>query len=316
MLKQMSQDEYHPWAEREISLNKAPDAGGGENGSSGNIGIGQLLRNAREKRGIGYEEICEKTRVRPHILEALENEDWAQLPPRVIVKGFIRSYARALELEEGEIVGLYQKAFPVETSLPTPREAPIQSGRNLIIFLAFLLLTMGFAVYLLQASFPPGRGPVTSGMIGPKSDKEIDSGGLLEASGKTVAPPSVEKEETTSSLEADQVPENSILPPLWAGDDIPFHLEGSPAPEPEKSILTLTGAVKAMTWIKVFVDDQGPKEYIFQAGERFEWEARKGFDVIIGNAGGVDLVFEGKEIVDLGDPGQVIRVRFPENHER
>ena len=321
MLKRMSQDEYHPGAEQEIFPNEAPDAGGGENGSSGNIGIGQILRNEREERGISYAQISEKTRVRPYILEALENEDWAQLPPRVIVKGFIRSYARALDLEEGEIVGLYQNAFPVETGLPSPREAPIQSGRNLIIFLAFFLLTMGFAVYLLQEGFPPGRVLVKHEIIGPKSYKETESAGLEEASGKTGAPPLVEKEETTSSLEADQVPENSIPSSPWAREDrggyeIPFPQEGRPGPEPEKSRLTLTGSVRTMTWIKVLVDDQGPKEYIFQAGERFEWEARKGFDLVIGNAGGIDLVFEGKEIEDLGGAGQVVRLKLPENHER
>ena len=306
--------------------------------SSGNIGIGQILRNGREERGISYAQISEKIRVRPYILEALENEDWDQLPPRIIVKGFISSYARALGLDGEEIVGLYQKAFPVEIGLPKPREAPVKSGRNFLIFLVFLLLIIGFAVYLLRESFPLRKVFVKSQIIDPKSYKETESADPGDASGKKSSPPLVEKEETKSSIETDQVPENTIeadqvpentieagqipensnQPSLWAredreGDEISLPQEGRPVPEPEKSRLILSGSVKAMTWIKVLVDGQESKEYIFQAGERFEWEALKGFDLVIGNAGGIDLVFQGEELEDLGDIGQVVRLKLPEN---
>ncbi|MCP4668690.1 MAG: DUF4115 domain-containing protein [Deltaproteobacteria bacterium] len=317
----MSQDEHPPGAEPETSRNEAPDAGEGENGPSENIGIGHMLRKEREKRGISIAQISEKTRVRPYILEALENEDWANLPPRVITTGFIRSYARALEFEEDNIVGIYHEAFPVEIGLPKPHEAPDQSGRNLIIFLAFLVLMLGFAVYLLQESPSPGRAPVHSGIRGPKSDEETQSVDLADASGKKTARSLKEDGKAPSSLEADRQPGTSIPPSPRAsedagGEDIPVPHEGRPAPEGEKSRLTLTGAVKTMTWVKVFVDDQEAKEYIFQPGERFEWQARKGFDIIIGNAGGIDLAFEGKEIEDLGSPGQVVRLKLPENRPR
>jgi cytoskeleton protein RodZ len=316
----MSQDEYHSQAEQEVPPREATERGG-ENGSSGKIGVGKILRNEREKRGISYDQIAEKTRVRPYILEALENEDWSQLPPRIIVKGFIRSYARALELEEGEMVGLYQKAFPVETGLPKPRGAPIQSGRNHIIFLAFLLLMMGLAVYFLQERFPPGGVFVKSEITDPRRYQETGSAGLGEAAAEKGTPPFVEKEETASSLEAHQIPEGSTPPSPGAREVqgvnvIPLPLERSLAPAPEKSRLILRGSVKAMTWIRVLVDDQGSKEYIFQAGEHFEWEARKGFDLIIGNAGGIDLVFQGKELKDLGSPGQVVHLKLPESQER
>ena len=110
-----------------------------------------------------------------------------------------------------------------------------------------------------------------------------------------------------SSSEAKQRPGVSTLPSPSSREDFG---------ELDESHLTLKCIVKAMTWIKIFVDEQHPKEYIFQAGERFEWEADKGFELIIGNASGIDLEFEGKEIEDLGGPGQVVRLNLPEDFKR
>ena len=67
------------------------------------------------------------------------------------------------------------------------------------------------------------------------------------------------------------------------------------------------------TWIKICVDDQGPKEYIFQPGSRPQWKAKEGFYVIIGNAAGIEFDFNGKILEDIGNLGQVVKLRLPED---
>lgn len=64
------------------------------------------------------------------------------------------------------------------------------------------------------------------------------------------------------------------------------------------------------------MDDQGPKEYMFRPGSHLQWKATKGFEILIGNAGGIDLEFSGTEIKNLGGHGKVVRLRLPEDYER
>jgi cytoskeleton protein RodZ len=69
------------------------------------------------------------------------------------------------------------------------------------------------------------------------------------------------------------------------------------------------------TYIRIYVDDNPPKEYIFQPGSRPQWIAEKGFDILVGNAGGIEFDFNGERITDLGEIGKVIRISFPEGFE-
>ena len=50
-------------------------------------GLGALLKNERENRGLSYEQLAQITRLRKHFLEAMENEAWQDLPPSVLLKG-------------------------------------------------------------------------------------------------------------------------------------------------------------------------------------------------------------------------------------
>ena len=63
--------------------------------------------------------------------------------------------------------------------------------------------------------------------------------------------------------------------------------------------------------MRIQIDDSAPREYMFEPGNRPEWKARQGFYLIIGNAGGVELTFDGEGIAKLGGPGQVVRMRLP-----
>ncbi|MEO8538984.1 MAG: helix-turn-helix transcriptional regulator [bacterium] len=62
-------------------------------------GIGEALRSTRERRGLSIEEVARDTRISPRFLEALEAEQFDELPAPVYVRGFIRSYASYLKLE-------------------------------------------------------------------------------------------------------------------------------------------------------------------------------------------------------------------------
>jgi cytoskeletal protein RodZ len=117
-------------------------------GFSDTSGLGQLLRTEREKKGISYSQISEKTMLSPHILEALENEDWRRLPGPFYVRSFIRSYAHLLGINQLEAINLYQEAVPAETTTPEPVERLGKSRKKLYLFCVAILLAVAFALYL------------------------------------------------------------------------------------------------------------------------------------------------------------------------
>jgi cytoskeleton protein RodZ len=62
-------------------------------------GIGDTLRSTREHRGLSIEQVAQDTRISARFLEALEAEQFDELPAPVYVRGFLRSYANYLKID-------------------------------------------------------------------------------------------------------------------------------------------------------------------------------------------------------------------------
>jgi cytoskeleton protein RodZ len=281
-------------------------------------GMGVLLRGEREKKALNYSQISEITRVRPNILKALEDEDWDVLPSSVFVRGFIRSYARALGLEEGMVLDLYQYSAPAGDIRPRPLASPEKRKKKYVvsILLSLAMLITASVVYLWNEysdmeEAPPR--PETPDLIAdkapapkmtPEVQKDAEQDRNFAARGEP-APgspdrsvhevPKAEEEEDRKNVLAEEKP-----PPL-----------PEKAPETETTWSTLKAKVRERTWIRILVDKEQPKEYIFRPGSQPEWRAKEGFELVIGNAGGIDLEFNGTQIENLGNPGQVVRLRLP-----
>ena len=133
----MTPGEHHP-----------SDSATDESEGYGRTGLGALLRSERRKRGLSLSQVSEMTRLRPYILEALEEEDWGQLPAPVFVKGFIRSYARALGLQEGKAVSLFPELAPTDVVPPKPLVAPTKSRWRLSVITMGLLVVLAVLYYL------------------------------------------------------------------------------------------------------------------------------------------------------------------------
>jgi cytoskeleton protein RodZ len=73
-------------------------------------GFGDHLKREREMRGISLEEIASATRIGTRFLEAMENEQWSQLPGGVFNRGFVRSVAHHLGLDEEALLAEYTLA--------------------------------------------------------------------------------------------------------------------------------------------------------------------------------------------------------------
>jgi DnaJ-class molecular chaperone len=70
---------------------------------------GQDLKNLRESLGIELEEVFEATKISPTALDAIERDDLTNLPPKVYLKSFLKSYAEVLQLDAKQLVEGYVK---------------------------------------------------------------------------------------------------------------------------------------------------------------------------------------------------------------
>ena len=69
--------------------------------------IGEVLRLARINQGLSLEELQEKTEIQLNFLEAMEADDFDQLPSTFYARSFLRKYAWAVELDEGIVLDAY-----------------------------------------------------------------------------------------------------------------------------------------------------------------------------------------------------------------
>ncbi len=73
------------------------------------LSLGEKLRQAREERGISLTEVAEQTRISPHYLESIERDDYRPLPGGIFNKGFVKSYAKFVNVDEQEALADYSR---------------------------------------------------------------------------------------------------------------------------------------------------------------------------------------------------------------
>lgn len=71
---------------------------------------GEMLREARERKGVSLEKAEEETKVRARYLAALENEEYDIIPGKAYVKGFLKIYANYLGLNPDEVILQYKSS--------------------------------------------------------------------------------------------------------------------------------------------------------------------------------------------------------------
>ena len=69
--------------------------------------LGEKLRQARESRGISISEVAEQTRISRQYLECIENNDYKILPGGIFNKGFLKSFAKYVGVDEQEALRDY-----------------------------------------------------------------------------------------------------------------------------------------------------------------------------------------------------------------
>ncbi|MFQ3536223.1 MAG: RodZ domain-containing protein [Aggregatilineales bacterium] len=260
--------------------------------------LGSELRAAREQRDLSLADVERTIKVRAKFLEALERGDAAALPSPVQARGFLRSYARFLQLDGDEYVARWEEALsggrrrvrraPQAVSNPrrTSQIAPVYSLPTEPVPHRRLL---GVVIVLLML------GSITSAVIigaGLASSAERN-GGMLSAVLSPI-PTELPPEPTLTST--------PFTPPS------PTPLPNPNAAASSESAIQIT--ITARTWLRVTVDDvvvyegmPGPQTVLQYRGVRFGLRA--------GNAAGVRVTLNGADLGTLGARGQIVKRVFP-----
>ncbi|MDF1591090.1 MAG: helix-turn-helix domain-containing protein [Desulfobacterales bacterium] len=239
------------------------------------LSFGRYLKNVRLDRGINLQQVSMETRIGIDNLLAIEREDHDRLPAEVFVKGFIRGYAKSVGADADDAVRLYLSGRRTFQETARVDADLIKSGINfwprLLLSLGVLFCIMTLSVFI--TSFPR------------KSDVKKEK----------LRPKAITKNELAVSTPLPQQTASPLMP--------------LPTVVPEKLLLKILTVEK--TWLKVIIDDQKSREYSLNPGDRLELEALSEFNLLIGNAAGVHLNINDKDLPVPGNKGQVVALKIP-----
>ena len=166
--------------------------------------------------------------------------------------------------------------------------------------------------------------PVTDAQL----EEDLEDSTPIASSGQMLKKPS--SEQTSANAPPDLAKEKQAVTPIDqkkesllkkkpAAPDNSDASTASIAPEaiivtadPESAIpYILHAEFTERTWVRISIDGNPSTEYIFKANEQKTWKATDGFDIYIGNAGGVLINLNGNQIPINKESGQTVRLKIP-----
>lgn len=277
-------------------------------------GPGQLLQSTRTELGFSTREISDELRLSPSQIRALEEEDYESLPGSTYVRGYLRSYARLLNLVEEEVLEAYDKSSGGDPEVEAVNLASvkrIKSGDKATkgLVAITLLVVVGLAVVWWQGrkEYDPSRFELTSdsSQENKKVEPERETSSQAEVSANVVG--------NVKTITAQQTPaEKNKSVAVVAKVKKPIPDSPGPKPDnisnkpPEKKVVAnsaTVGELKLETIVLFFdkgswadVRDVNNKRLLYRAvsqGQVVELKGRPPFKLFIGNADGVRMEYQG-----------------------
>lgn len=245
--------------------------------------IGRSLQQARSDAGLTIDEVSASTRVRVPIVQAIEQDDFSRCGGDVYARGHIRTLARAVGLDPEPLVAQYDADHGGRPS-PTPA-APLFEAERIrpeprrpnwtAAMVAAIVAVIGFVGFTLFNGADDGAG-TKKVAEGPAPDKP-------SAKPPTTKPAPPKPEPSDSAIAA--VPQDKVTVKLSAVDD--------------KSWISAKSANGKLLFDGLLLKGQSKT---FQDDERV--------DLILGNAGAIELFVNGKKLEDKFKDGQVERLSY------
>ncbi|MDD5644571.1 MAG: DUF4115 domain-containing protein [bacterium] len=239
------------------------------------MSIGKILQEARVKKGISVQQANVATKIKREYIEALESERFELIPSSTYVKGFLKIYGDFLGVDCKKLISEYAIRYAQEETSVIQPEKNIErfqtaSGAGLKLSKLGIFI---IACVLVLLAVSVIKIVFFSGRSEDKYFKEITS-----------SMPSQYFDVNTDSVK---------LPPVTA----PLN----------KNQNEVEVYATENVWMSVWVDEQEYPAGTLSAGQSEKWNGKK-IHLKIGNAGGLKVRVNGKELAGLGAKGEVIHL--------
>lgn len=240
--------------------------------------LGSYLREEREARGLDLRDAAQQTRISVNYLKAIENDDFSRLPGEVFVKGFLKNYAKYLQLHEQDVLRRYSdtKAPAVRPSATgeasTEPTVPAHAGSRILEQTAGTLsgrknvepyLWAGVALIACIAV-------ALTVFSGKKTERERTK-------------PMVSTQTSTAALA-------SSAARTFASDKLYLEIEAV-----------------SDTWVLVRTDSSPQKKAVLKQGESITWSAYERFLLSYGSIASAVIRLNGRELIVAGPRDMVVR---------
>lgn len=239
------------------------------------MSFGQKLREARENKGYSLEYIEEETKIRKLYINALEQENFKVLPPKVYATGFVRKYAKFLGLDSDAMVEDFQ-ILAYTDELVTDEQEPQKKKVNIDFHIPYRNILAGI-IFLLIAIW---AGNLVLDYVAERVSNPDNQG----------SPAKVE--------EPAQVPDKNN----YEGNK-----ENTNSEEPKAALLI---EARQDCWLNVVVDGESVYSRTMKPGESESFEGKQSIYIKAGNAGGIDITFNGKKQEPIGKSWEVKEKEF------
>ncbi|SDD45856.1 helix-turn-helix domain-containing protein [Streptomyces prasinopilosus] len=244
--------------------------------------VGRALKQARIAAGLTVDDVSTATRVRIAIVHAIEADNFEPCGGDVYARGHIRTLARAVHLDPGPLIAQYDAEHGGRPA-PTPaaplfeaeRIRPERRGPNwTAAMVAAIVVVIGFVGFTMVNGGDGDRTNVADGDATASA-----SGSPTPKSGKTVPEPE---------------PSDSAI-----------------AAAPQDKVIVKVSAPDGRSWISA-KDHSGRLLFdgLLAQGDSKTFEDSSKINLVLGDAGAIDLFVNGKKIEDDWQPGAVERLTY------
>lgn len=126
------------------------------------IKVGQKFKEKRLEKGLTIEEISDLTKIKSVFLTAIEDGEYKKLPSQAYAQGFVKNYAKFLEMPEKETLAIFKREFDEEQIYKVlPSNFSEKKNFSLVslrkkqtgIFIFFILLSLILYIFIQYRSF-------------------------------------------------------------------------------------------------------------------------------------------------------------------
>lgn len=262
--------------------------------------LGDILKNARLKKGMTLDDLQEVTKIRTKYLKAIEDGNFEVMPALVYAKGFIKSYAEAVGIDPNELLKKYSYLFEEKKDKEEAREyikTDIEEKKDLEIFdilRKFVKPFIGvvvvclfiFGIYYMVSQINRGLAPLpnTSQSSKDTSSKTGDN----------------KKNTTSNGVYSNNVKTTTFSVINSTKSEVDYKIV--PAGESYKVDLSIPGQ---KCWVSVKVDGASTYQYLMTSGMTKTFDVKNKIEILMGNPPDAKITVDGQEIPHIDIPAPV-----------